>query len=215
VTPAVQTSGSAPDSGFEYSINGVRPRRFRDQFADRPLKLWWTAVGDYVWLHDSTVYPPGLNAPRMQRKTNFIRRDHFLDPGMGRLPTMFTASVFQPWPAWMQMGDRPGHVVWHASGVKLKSTDEIPDEHRLRALEGPSRLPETGPRLTVISRGCSPMHARRVSMCPHSILEFAVPRIRQARGVAGAAVDGARRRWRRPRWQPASANPPPHRGASG
>jgi hypothetical protein len=135
VTPAVQTSGSAPDSGFEYSINGVRPRRFRDQFADRPLKLWWTAVGDYVWLHDSTVYPPGLNAPRMQRKTNFIRRDHFLDPGMGRLPTMFTASVFQPWPAWMQMGDRPGHVVWHASGVKLKSTDEIPDEHRLRALK--------------------------------------------------------------------------------
>jgi hypothetical protein len=135
VTPAVQSSGTAPDSGFEYSINGVRPVRFRSQFADRPLQMWWTAVGDYVWLHDSTVYPPGLKAPRMQRKTNFIRRDQFLDPTMDRLPTMFTASVFQPWPAWMQMGDRPGHVVWHASGAKLRSIDEIPDEHRLRALK--------------------------------------------------------------------------------
>jgi hypothetical protein len=135
VTPAAQGSGSAPDSGFEYSVNGVRPSRFRDQFADRPLQLWWTAAGDYVWLHDSTIYPPGLKAPRMQRKTNFVRRDQFLDPTIGNLPTMFTASVFQPWPSWMQMGDRPGHVVWHASGVKLKSIDEIPSEHRLRALK--------------------------------------------------------------------------------
>ena len=135
VPPAVVGTGRAPDSGFEYSINGVRPTRSRDQFADQPLQLWWTAVGDYVWLHDSTTYPPGLKAPRMQRKTNFIRRDHFLDPTIDRLPTMFTASVFQPWPAWMQMGDRPGHVVWHASGVKLKSIDEIPNEHRLRALQ--------------------------------------------------------------------------------
>ncbi len=135
VTPAALSSGKATDSGFEYSIKGVRPSRFRDQFADRPLQLWWTSVGDYVWLHDSTIYPPGLKAPRMQRKTNFIRRDQFLDPAIGNLPTMFTASVFQPWPAWMQMGDRPGHVVWHASGAKLKSIGEIPDDHRLRALK--------------------------------------------------------------------------------
>lgn len=133
VASAVQGTGHAPDAGFEYSVNGVRPRRFRDQFPDQPLQMWWTAVGDYVWLHDSTIYPPGLKAPRMQRKTNFIRRDQFLDSSIDRLPTMFTASVFQPWPAWMQMGDRPGHVVWHASGVKLGSINEIPDEHRLRA----------------------------------------------------------------------------------
>ena len=145
VTPAVQSSGSAPDSGFEYSIKGVRPSRFREQFPDRPLQLWWTAAGDYIWLHDSTTYPPGLKAPRMQRKTNFVRRDHFLDLTMARLPSMFTASVFQPWPAWMQMGDRPGHVVWHASGVKLGSIDEIPDEHRRRALKDhPAFLTLTG-----------------------------------------------------------------------
>jgi hypothetical protein len=135
VPPAVQSSGTAPDSGFEYSINGVRPMRFRDQFADQPLQLWWTALGDYIWLHDSTVYPPGLKAPRMQRKTNFVRRDQFLDERIVRLPTMFTVSNFQPWPAWMQMGDRPGHTLWHASGVKLESIDQIPDEHRLRALK--------------------------------------------------------------------------------
>jgi hypothetical protein len=71
----------------------------------------------------------------VQRKTNFIRRDQFLDSTIERLPTMFTVSNFQPWPAWMQMGDRPGHILFHASGVKLGSIDEIPDEHRLRALK--------------------------------------------------------------------------------
>ena len=33
----------------------------------------------------------------------------------------------------MDMGDRPGHLVWHSSGRKLASVDEIPDEYRRRA----------------------------------------------------------------------------------
>lgn len=139
VDAAVQ--GGKAGRGFEYSVNGIRPKLFKDKFPDQPLKMWWTAAGDYIWLHDSTVYPPGLQAPRMQRKTNFFRRDEFLNPKVDSLSTMFTAAVFMPWPKWMEMGDRPGHIVWHASGVKLKSIDEIPDEHRLRGLkEHPDRM---------------------------------------------------------------------------
>ena len=44
VTPAVQGTGTAPDSGFEYSINGVRPRRFRDQFADQRAEAHRTGL---------------------------------------------------------------------------------------------------------------------------------------------------------------------------
>ena len=131
VDDAVQ--GGKAGRGFEHSVNGVRPTMFKDQFPDEPLKLWWTAAGDYVWLHKSTVYPPGMAPPRMQRQTNFIRRDQFVDPTVDSLATMFSSTVFMPWPKWMDMGDRPGHVVWHASGVKLTSIDQLPAEYRARA----------------------------------------------------------------------------------
>jgi hypothetical protein len=139
VEAAVQ--GGKAGRGFEYSINGIRPKIAKDKFPDQPLKMWWTAAGDYMWLHDQTVYPPGLQAPRMQRKTNFVRREEFLNKKIKSFSTMFTAAVFMPWPKWMEMGDRPGHIVWHASGVKLKSIDELPAKHRERALkEHPDRM---------------------------------------------------------------------------
>jgi hypothetical protein len=139
VEAAVQ--GGKAGRGFEHSVNGIRPKIAKDKFPDKPLQMWWTTAGDYVWLHDSTVYPPGLQAPRMQRKTNFIRKEEFMNPKLDRFRTMFTAAVFMPWPKWMEMGDRPGHIVWHASGVKLNSIDEVPAKHRERALkEHPDRM---------------------------------------------------------------------------
>jgi Protein of unknown function (DUF1838) len=139
VPAAVQGGGAG--RGFEHSVRGIRPKMFKDKFPDEPLKMWWTAAGDYLWLHDATVYPPGMQAPRMQRKTNFVRRDQFLDPKVDSLAAMFTAAVFMPWPKWMEMGDRPGHIVWHASGAKVKSIADVPAEHRERAIkEHPERL---------------------------------------------------------------------------
>ena len=35
--------------------------------------------------------------------------------------------------AGLDMGDRPGHLVWHAGGAKLRSIDELPAEYRRRA----------------------------------------------------------------------------------
>ncbi len=139
--PEAAVQGGKAGRGFEYSVRGIRPKMFKDKFPDETLNMWWTAAGDYVWLHDSTVYPPGMQAPRMQRKTNFVRRDQFMDPKVDSLAATFTAAVFMPWPKWMEMGDRPGHIMWHASGAKLKSVAEIPDEHRIRAMkEYPERM---------------------------------------------------------------------------
>ena len=49
--------------------------------------------------------------------------------------------VTMPWLAWMEMGDRPGHLLWHAAGAKLPGLDALPDEYRQRAeQEYPERL---------------------------------------------------------------------------
>jgi hypothetical protein len=45
------------------------------------------------------------------------------------------------WLKWMDMKDQPGHVIWHASGVKLQSMDQLPRAYRERAEEEyPDRL---------------------------------------------------------------------------
>ncbi len=55
-----------------------------------------------------------------------------MNPEIQNLPTTFTATVFENWPRWMDMGDEPGHVIWHASGAKIGSLDELPDQFRER-----------------------------------------------------------------------------------
>jgi hypothetical protein len=63
-----------------------------------------------------------------------------------------------PWLEWMEMGDemgdemgnemgagvgedRPGHLLWHAAGSKLQSTDQLPLDYRKRAeAEYPERM---------------------------------------------------------------------------
>lgn len=35
-------------------------------------------------------------------------------------------TYLAPWPRWLQMGAEPGHVVWHADGLKLRAVEELP-----------------------------------------------------------------------------------------
>ncbi len=108
---------------------------------DKPLVLDWSMARDHLWMHNQTVYPPGLPPPRAQRQTMFVPMAAFLDDNQPNLPTVFSSTVFMPWLRWMNMGDRPGHVIWHASGVKLRSIDDLPAEYRDRAeKEYPERM---------------------------------------------------------------------------
>ena len=120
--------------GMNISTMGSRPTSFIDQMPDKPLILDWTFGPKTVWLHNQTSYPPGLSPPRVQRMTMFAPLDEFLDPNNLSLSTMFTATVLMPWLPWMDMDDVEGHTLWHASGVKLDSIDQLPDEYSKRMM---------------------------------------------------------------------------------
>lgn len=130
VPPAVQ--GGGPGRGFNYSIKGIRYTRMLDQLPEDPLVLDWTFARDMVWLHNWTRYPPGLPPPRWQQQTMFASQKDFLDKKLDSVPVVFGSTVHMPWLKWLDMGDRPGHVVWHAGGAKLKSIDELPPDYRRR-----------------------------------------------------------------------------------
>lgn len=131
VTPAVQ--GGGPGRGFNYSVRGIRPTPFMAQMPEWPLVLDWSFARDMVWLHNQTQYPPGMPPPRAQRQTMFVPLARFSDRKIKNLPTVFSSTVFMPWLKWMDMGNLPGHVIWHASGAKLESIDQLPTEYRRRA----------------------------------------------------------------------------------
>ena len=45
----------------------------------------------------------------------------------------FTSTFLVPWLGWMDMAGMPGHLLWHSTGRKLGSLDELPTRYRMRA----------------------------------------------------------------------------------
>jgi hypothetical protein len=141
VKPAVQGGNLA----FHYGVDGIWPVRLSGEPlgtpVTRPLWLQWHAMGQYVWLQHQTVYPPGMPPMHGQRQSMFAARRDYLDRRVVALPAAFSSTVFMGWLKWMDMKDHPGHVIWHASGVKLRSIDELPRDYRDRIeREYPERL---------------------------------------------------------------------------
>ncbi len=115
--------------GLNVSPMGIRPTSFIDKMPDKPLLLDWNFGPETVWMQSQTAYPPGLSSPRMQRFTMFAPLNKFIDESISSLPTMFTATVLMPYLNWMDMDEEEGHTLWHASGVKLKDMNDLPDEY--------------------------------------------------------------------------------------
>jgi hypothetical protein len=141
VKPAVQGG----NLGFHYGEDGIWPVRLNGEAfgspAPRPLWVQWHAAGGQVWLQHQTVYPPGMPPMHGQRQSMFVSRRDFANRRLAALPAAFSSTVFMGWLKWMDMKDHPGHVIWHASGAKLRSIDELPQEYRERAeREFPERL---------------------------------------------------------------------------
>ncbi|NBP09114.1 MAG: hypothetical protein EBU76_11740, partial [Gammaproteobacteria bacterium] len=118
---------------FSYGVEGIWPVRLDGtpigEPKPAPLRLQWHAMGDHVWLQHQTVYPPGMPAMHGQRQTLFARVSDLSDDKLEALPATFSSTVFM------------GHVIWHASGAKLRSIDDLPREYRERAeREYPERL---------------------------------------------------------------------------
>jgi hypothetical protein len=121
------------------SSMGVRPTTFIDQMPDKPLLIDWNFGPETVWMQDQTSYPPGLKEPRLQRMTMFAPLSEFTNPDVLSLSSSFTATVLMPWLPWMNMDDYEGHTLWHASGVKLKSIEELPADYYQRMMNGYSQ----------------------------------------------------------------------------
>jgi hypothetical protein len=71
--------------------------------------------------------------PQLEAQTQIADRAAFFDRKVVRLPTSFTATTIIPWMTFMDMGDTPGHLVWHSSGQKVFSVNDMAADYRAHA----------------------------------------------------------------------------------
>ena len=88
--------------------------------------------GDDVWLITSRSLPEAPQ-PWIEVQTMIGKASQLMDPDDTAPPAMFSSTYLSPWLGWMEMGDAPGHLMWHSSGRKLASVDEIPAGYLQRA----------------------------------------------------------------------------------
>lgn len=111
-----------------YSARGVRPASVApEHWSYDGLRLTLDYHADTVWLSHDRVYPPGLPQPMAESSVARAKIADLKDRERGFVPAGFSSTYCAPWPKWMQMEDRPGHVIWHADGVKLDSVAELPE----------------------------------------------------------------------------------------
>lgn len=121
-----------PDDSI-YSAAGWRfaEPALSDTAEPEAWQVEWRRAGDLAW-YTSSRFSRILPQPWLESMTAFCSEAALRDTTIHNLPSHFSSTYLSPWPRWMEMGDRPGHLVWHSSGRKLASAAEIPAEYRRR-----------------------------------------------------------------------------------
>ena len=95
-------------------------------------RVEWSLTRDSVVLNTDQFFDVKTQ-PQGEAQTRTADRVKFFDPRVSRLPARFSATTISPWLAWMEMGTTEGHLVWHTSGEKVFSLDEVPADYRAHA----------------------------------------------------------------------------------
>jgi hypothetical protein len=89
--------------------------------------------GNVVKIDSIRVPPESWPATFIETGYEAAPADLYDDPKQLWLPTDVSGAYVFPFPAWMNMGDAPGHMFATWSGYKLKSVSQLPTAFRQRA----------------------------------------------------------------------------------
>lgn len=70
--------------------------------------------------------PPNWPTNHMEGGTQWATYEAFMDKSVTSLPKRGFADYVFPYPAWLKMGDRKGHMLGHIDGMRLAGPDRLP-----------------------------------------------------------------------------------------
>jgi hypothetical protein len=88
--------------------------------------------GDRVVVDHTRPKPEGWPPMFVESSTSFVSRALFDDSTVTSLPCETSGFYLFPFPAWMQMGDRPGHMVGSWYGGKIGAAENLPEDFYAR-----------------------------------------------------------------------------------
>ncbi len=120
------------DPGVLHSPRGYLPLDSR-----RPdwlhAYLMFRTEGDLVKVEHIRPTPEGWPMMFIESSTSSVPRSQFDDPRVTSLKFQTAGFYAFPFPKWMGMGERPGHMIGAWSGRKLSGAAELPPEFQARA----------------------------------------------------------------------------------
>ncbi|MFK7955454.1 MAG: hypothetical protein AB8B96_05105 [Lysobacterales bacterium] len=129
---AVPPMALTEDPGYVYTPKGVIPL----DNPDAPPRIrheQFLIEGDLVKIEQVRQPPASWPATFIETSANWSPLSLFEDNTILDLPTGTSGGYIFPWPAWMKMGDQPGHMFATWNGRKLPSVDNLPLEFIQRA----------------------------------------------------------------------------------
>lgn len=140
-TVAVPPMALTEDPGYLYTPDGVIPL----DNPDAPPRMrieQFLVEDDLVKIEQVRLPPASWPATFVETSANWSNRQLFEETDLPSLPAGTAGGYIFPWPAWLQMGEQPGHMFATWSGRKLGSVDELPLEYLQRAEPGYAQLLE-------------------------------------------------------------------------
>lgn len=120
------------DPGVLHSPRGYLPLDARTP-AWLESSVLFRIEGDLVKVEHTRPTPEAWPAMFIESSVSSVPRREFDDPRVTSLKFQTSGFYIFPWPKWMQMADRPGHMLGAWSGRKLIGPRELPLEFRERA----------------------------------------------------------------------------------
>lgn len=79
--------------------------------------------------------------PHRELSTKVINVKEYENPAVKNLSGISNDVFISRWPKWMNMGDRPGHILWQVGAKKVRSHSELPPRYYNRIMsEHPTHL---------------------------------------------------------------------------
>jgi hypothetical protein len=110
----------APDRGW-WPLNAPKP-------ATPDLHCRWWREDELGRMRRERTAPPGFPATFLEAGYYEFPMAAFRDPSVTAVPYRTGGTYIFPFPKWLKMGDRPGHMLGMITGHKLRSVKELPRE---------------------------------------------------------------------------------------
>jgi hypothetical protein len=123
---AVSPSVLLTDPGTVHNPNGFRNVNSDGTYQKR--YSMFRLEDELIKLDSVRGAPPGMPITHQENSCSWCPFDEFTNSSITSLPLHFVGGYLYEYPKWLNMGERPGHLMGMFDGKKVSSVEELPDE---------------------------------------------------------------------------------------